>query len=93
MPLRPITTGFNSLVHIAEKYPANLIRLRLIIKRLNENKSKKVLDAGCGSAIPMIKLLKKGFDVRGFDFTKQMVDFGKYELKSAKYSMPDNKKK
>ena len=69
-----------------EKYPANLIRLRLIIKRLNENKSKKVLDAGCGSAIPMIKLLKKGFDVRGFDFSKQMVDFGKYELKSAKYS-------
>tara|TARA_B100000029_G_C17420751_1_gene904219 strand:- start:217 stop:1074 length:858 start_codon:yes stop_codon:yes gene_type:complete len=69
-----------------EKYPANLIRLKLIIKRLNENKSKRVLDAGCGSAIPMIRLLQKGFDVSGFDFSKQMVDFAKYELELAKYS-------
>ena len=40
-----------------EYYPANLIRLKLIIKRLKENNSKKILDAGCGTAIPMIKLL------------------------------------
>ena len=49
-----------------EHYPANLIRLKLIIKRLNENKARKILDAGCGTAIPMIKLLKQGFDVEGF---------------------------
>ena len=69
-----------------EKYPANLIRLKLIIKRLKENKSKKILDTGCGTAIPMIKLLKQGFDVNGFDYSKQMVEFGKSELISAKYS-------
>ena len=69
-----------------EKYPANLIRLKLIIKRLKQNKSKTILDTGCGTAIPMIKLLKQGFDVNGFDYSKQMVEFGKNELISAKYS-------
>ena len=69
-----------------EHYPANLIRLKLIIKRLNENKARKILDVGCGTAIPMIKLLKHGFDVEGFDYSKHMVEFGKFELESAKYS-------
>ena len=69
-----------------EHYPANLIRLKLIIKRLNENKARKILDVGCGTAIPMIKLLKQGFDVEGFDYSKHMVEFGKFELESAKYS-------
>ena len=27
-----------------EHYPANLIRLKLIIKRLNENKARKIID-------------------------------------------------
>ena len=66
-------------------YPANLIRLRLIIKRLKENNSKQILDTGCGTAIPMIKLLKRGFDVIGFDYSKEMVTFGKRELELAKY--------
>ena len=65
-------------------YPANLIRLRLIIKRLKENNSKQILDTGCGTAIPMIKLLKKGFDVRGFDYSKNMISLGKRELELAK---------
>ena len=47
---------------------------------------KTVLDVGCGTAIPMIKLLKEGFDVEGFDYSKRMVEFGKFELESAKYS-------
>ena len=68
-----------------EYYPANLIRLKLIIKRLKENNSKKILDAGCGTAIPMIKLLKSGFDVVGFDYSKEMVSFGKKELELANY--------
>jgi len=66
-------------------YPANLIRLRLIIKRLKENNSKQILDTGCGTAIPMIKLLKKGFGVRGFDYSKNMISLGKRELEIAKY--------
>lgn len=69
-----------------ELYPANLIRLKLIIKRLKVNNEKIILDTGCGTAIPMIKLLKYGFDVSGFDYSKKMVEFGKKELESAKFS-------
>ena len=68
-----------------QHYPANLIRLKLIIKRLKANNSKKILDAGCGTAIPMIKLLKLGFDMNGFDYSIEMVSFGRKELKLAKF--------
>ncbi len=71
-----------------ELYPANLIRLKLIIKQLKTNNVKTVLDTGCGSAIPMIKLLKSGFNVDGFDYSKKMVEFGKRELGLSKFS-PD----
>jgi len=66
-----------------DKYPANLIRIKFIIDRLKKNKVKTILDAGCGTCGPMIKLLKEGFDVRGFDFSKDMVKEGKEELKRA----------
>lgn len=64
-----------------EKYPANLIRLKTIINRLKQNKIRQVLDVGCGTCIPMIKLLKEGFSVKGFDFSKDMIKLGKIELK------------
>lgn len=66
-------------------YPANLIRIKFIINRLKKNKVKTILDAGCGTCGPMIKLLKEGFDVRGFDFSKEMVQEGKKELEKAGY--------
>ena len=69
-----------------DKYPANLIRIKFIIDRLKKNKVKTVLDAGCGTCGPMIKLLKEGFDVRGFDFSKEMVQEGKKNLEKAGYS-------
>lgn len=68
-----------------DKYPANLIRIKFIIKRLKKNKVKTILDAGCGTCGPMIRLLKEGFDVRGFDFSKEMVQEGKRELKKSGY--------
>ena len=66
-----------------DKYPANLIRIKFIIDRLKKNEVKTVLDAGCSTCGPMIKLLKSGFDVRGFDFSKEMVEEGKKELQKA----------
>ena len=44
-----------------DKYPANLIRLKLLIRKLKEKNTKTVLDVGCGTCAPMIKLLKEGF--------------------------------
>lgn len=64
-----------------KEYPANLIRLNFILERLKQNKIKKVLDAGCGTCSPMIRLLKEGFIVKGFDFSEEMVKEGRKELK------------
>lgn len=66
-----------------DKYPANAIRLNFIIERLKQNKVKTVLDAGCGTCAPMIRLLKEGFNVTGFDFSQEMVKEGKKELEKA----------
>ena len=63
-----------------DEYPANLIRLEMVTKRLKQNKIKTVLDAGCGSGGPMVKLLKNGFKVKGFDFSASMVKAAKEEL-------------
>ncbi|NQT23219.1 MAG: class I SAM-dependent methyltransferase [Candidatus Omnitrophica bacterium] len=67
------------------QYPANLIRIKLIIERLKKNNVKTILDAGCGTCGPMIRLRKEGFDVKGFDFSKDMVEQGKKELELAGY--------
>lgn len=68
-----------------DQYPANLIRIKFIIERLRKNNVKTILDAGCGTCGPMIKLLKEGFDVKGFDFSRDMVEEGKKELEKAGY--------
>ena len=68
-----------------DQYPANLIRIKLIIERLRKNNVKTILDAGCGTCGPMIRLLKEGFDVKGFDFSRDMVEEGKKELEKAGY--------
>lgn len=66
-------------------YPANSIRLNIVTKRLLKNKTKKILDAGCGTCGPMIRFLKEGFVCKGFDFSKEMVDVGKKELERVGY--------
>lgn len=67
-------------------YPANLIRLNFVVERLKQNKVKTILDAGCGTCGPMIRLLKEGFNVKGFDFSAEMVEEGRKELIKAGYS-------
>ena len=64
-----------------EDYPANLIRLNFIVDRLKDNNVKTVLDVGCGTCGPMIRLLKEGFDVKGFDFSADTIKQGEKELK------------
>lgn len=69
-------------------YPSDLIRLNFIVKRLKEMNVKTILDAGCGSCEPMVRLLNEGFKVKGFDFSPGMVEAGKKILTEAGYS-PD----
>ncbi|MBQ04278.1 hypothetical protein CL673_06160 [Candidatus Bathyarchaeota archaeon] len=66
-----------------DEYPANQIRLNFVVERLKQNQVKTVLDAGCGTCTPMLRLLKEGFKVEGFDFSEEMVKAGKKELEKA----------
>lgn len=68
-----------------KEYPANLIRLNFIVERLKQNRVKTVLDAGCGTCGPMIRLLKEEFKVTGFDFSEEMAKEGRKELEKAGY--------
>lgn len=68
-----------------KKYPANLIRLNFVVERLKQNKITSVLDVGCGTCGPTIRLLKEGFKVKGFDFSEEMVKEGRKELEKAGY--------
>jgi len=65
------------------EYPASLIRLNFIVERLKQNNVKTILDVGCGTCAPMIRLLKEGFQVKGFDFSEDMVKEGRGELEKA----------
>jgi SAM-dependent methyltransferase len=56
-----------------EFYPANEIRLEIIVSRLKERGVTHVLDIGCGSAGPLVRFLREGWDARGFDFAPEMV--------------------
>jgi 2-polyprenyl-3-methyl-5-hydroxy-6-metoxy-1,4-benzoquinol methylase len=71
-----------------DKYPANLIRLKMLIKKLKETNAKTVLDVGCGTCAPMIRLLKEGFSVRGCDFSPEMIKIGKDQLRNERFD-PD----
>lgn len=71
-----------------KEYPANLIRINFIIEILKKTGIWTILDAGCGTCGPTIRLLREGFSVRGFDFSKEMVREGRRELKKAGYN-PD----
>ena len=61
------------------KYPINNLRLN-IIKKLLKYKPKKIIDAGCGSGMPLIQI-KMGFNITGYDKSLEMVNKAKENLK------------
>jgi SAM-dependent methyltransferase len=67
-------------VDLNEGYPANLKRLEIIINLLKKYKPKKVVDAGCGAAMPLIKLRKLGFNVTGYDKSDNMIEEARNNL-------------
>lgn len=68
------------------KYPANLIRLNIILKRLRKFKINSILDVGCGSCGPMKKLLQEGYKVQGIDFSEKMIEEGGKVLEKSGFS-------
>jgi SAM-dependent methyltransferase len=66
-----------------EVYPANDIRLEIIVARLRELGVRTVLDIGCGSGGPLTRFLDEGFDARGIDFSEGMVTAARDVLSAA----------
>ena len=64
----------------SKNYPANRIRLNIIKKLLLKYKPRKICDAGCGSGSPLIEIKKMGFNIHGYDRSKNMVDAARLKL-------------
>ena len=67
-------------------YPANVKREKIFLKLLKKHKPKKIIDAGCGTGMPLIDIKKKGFNIVGYDKAKNMVLEAKENLRKHKLS-------
>ena len=67
----------------AGRYPDHVYRLRIFEDLLNTIKPATVLDAGCGSGVPLITFLKAGFDAYGFDRSPEMVEETKKRVRNS----------
>ena len=66
-----------------EFYPANAIRLEILVRRLRERGVRTLLDIGCGSGGPLLRFLREGWDAVGFDFSPEMVNAARRGLEEA----------
>jgi len=66
-----------------EFYPANAIRLEMIIDLLRLRGARELLDVGCGSGQPLLRFLREGYDARGFDFSPRMVENAQAAMRAA----------
>ena len=69
-------------------YPAEIKRLEIILNLLNKYKPKKIIDAGCGPGMPLIKIKKMGFNINGYDKAPNMLKEAKKNLK--KFNLNQN---
>lgn len=63
------------------RYPANVKREQIIFKLIERHKPSKIIDAGCGAGMPLINIKKRGFNITGYDKSKNMVLEAKENLK------------
>jgi len=55
-----------------------------IEKEIKHDKSKKILDIGCGTGRHSIELAKRGYNVTGIDLSERMLEMAKQKAKNAK---------
>lgn len=67
----------------ASRYPDHQFRLKIFDKLLQEIKPRTVVDAGCGSGVPLVGFLNSGYDAYGFDLSPEMVSEAKKRVGSA----------
>ena len=64
------------------KYPANYVRLQLLLNAFVSKGVKRVIEVGVGEGTPLTTLAKAGIDVWGFDVSLAMVEKSKERLKA-----------
>ena len=69
-------------INFKESYPANVKRLEIFLSLIKKYKPKKIIDAGCGTGMPLIKIKKMGFNISGYDKAENMVKESKINLKN-----------
>lgn len=65
----------------ADRYPDHVFRLNIFKDLLASLRPKRVLDAGCGSGIPLLTFLNDGYDAYGFDLSPEMVAQAKKNIR------------
>ncbi len=73
-------------IDLNKSYPANLKRYEIFETLLKKYKPKKIIDAGCGAGMPLIKIKKAGFNIKGYDKAEDMVQEAKRNLTRQKLS-------
>ena len=72
-------------INFQNEYPANLQRLLITLSLLKEIKPNNLVDAGCGTGMPLIEILNNGIDASGYDKSKNMVEKAKSNLEKANH--------
>lgn len=78
----------SSFIQSDTQYGGDLYRIELVSELLKKIKPETVLDVGCGTGKPMLRLLSEGHNVRGFDISPGMIEQAKKKLDENGYS-PD----
>ncbi|MBT89925.1 MAG: hypothetical protein CMN79_05485 [Spirochaetales bacterium] len=83
---RKINTQYYSNLYkkfnFKDTYPQDVVRLNIFISLIKKIKPKKIIDSGCGAGLPLIKIKKLGFDIKGYDKAPNMVDEAKINLEN-----------
>ena len=66
------------------RYPQNVKREEIFVNLLKKHKPKKIVDAGCGTGMPLIDIKKRGFNIIGYDKAKNMILEAQKNLKKNK---------
>ncbi len=73
-------------IDFSELYPANSQRLNIILSIIKKINPHSIVDAGCGNGMPMISILKEGFNITGYDKAPNMVTEAKKHLLDAGFN-------
>jgi len=65
-------------------YKHNLSILKSILE--NYDKTKTILDLGCGTGVPLLEFLRMGFSAKGCDFTDSAINISKSKMRENRYN-------